>query len=51
VETHANNPLKPTVRIVVDGNGKKATEEKLINLAENNILTIVAGVPADQLPA
>ncbi len=36
VETNPNNPLKPTVRIVVDGHGKKAMEEKLINLAENS---------------
>lgn len=50
VETNPNNPLKPIVRIVVDGHGKKATEEKLINLTENTILTIVAGVSADALP-
>lgn len=50
VETNPNNPLKPIVRIVVDGHGKRATEEKLINLTENTILTIVAGVSADALP-
>ncbi|MHB8910154.1 MAG: HD-GYP domain-containing protein [Syntrophales bacterium] len=51
VETNPGNPLKPTIQIVVDGHGRKATEKKLINLAENSILTIVAGVSADELPA
>lgn len=51
VETNPGNPMKPTLRIVVDGHGIKATEKKLINLAENCILTIVAGVSADELPA
>lgn len=50
VETNPNNPLKPIVRIVVDGHGKKTLEEKLINLAETNILTIAAGVSANELP-
>ena len=49
-ETNPNNPLKPIVRIVVDGHGKRTIEEKLINLAESNILTITAGVSADALP-
>ena len=51
VETNPNNPLKPIVRIVVDGHGKKTMEEKLINLSENNILTIAAGISASELPA
>jgi HD-GYP domain-containing protein (c-di-GMP phosphodiesterase class II) len=49
VETNPHNPMKPVVRVLVDGHGKKATEEKLINLAENNILTIAAGVSAEEL--
>jgi HD-GYP domain-containing protein (c-di-GMP phosphodiesterase class II) len=51
VETNRSNPLKPTIRIVVDGHGNKVTEEKLINLAEHTILTIVAGVAADEIAA
>jgi HD-GYP domain-containing protein (c-di-GMP phosphodiesterase class II) len=51
VETNPHNLLKPVVRILVDGHGKKTMEEKLINLAENNILTIVAGVSAEELSA
>ena len=50
VETNPNNPLKPIVRIVVDGHGKKTMEEKLINLAENNVLTIAAGISVNELP-
>jgi len=43
--------MKPTVRIVMDGHGKRVTEERLINLAENTILTIVSGIPTDEIPA
>lgn len=50
VVTNPGNPLKPTVRIVMDGHGQRMTEERLINLAENTVLTIVAGVSADELP-
>jgi len=50
VETNPSNPLKPTIRIVVDGHGNRVSEEKLINLAGNTILTIVAGVAADEMP-
>ncbi len=50
VETNSSNPVKPTVRIVFDGQGKKVTEEKLINLAENAILTIITGIAAGEIP-
>lgn len=50
VETNPSNPLKPTIQIVVDGHGNRASEEKLINLAGDTILTIVAGVAADEMP-
>jgi len=51
VQTNPGNPMKPTVRIVVDGHGRRTTEEKLIDLAGNSILTIAAGISADELPA
>jgi hypothetical protein len=51
IQTNQNNPIKPTVRIVTDGKGDRMLDEHLINLAEDNILNIVAGVPADQIPA
>jgi HD-GYP domain-containing protein (c-di-GMP phosphodiesterase class II) len=51
VSTNPNNPMKPTVRIVFDGQGNKVTEEKLINLAESTILTIVTGIAADEIAA
>ena len=50
VQTNPGKPLKPVIRIVVDGHGKRTTEEKLIDLSGNTILTIVAGVAADELP-
>jgi len=50
VGTNPKNPLKPLVQIIIDGHGNKVTDERLINLAENNILTIVAGVSVAELP-
>lgn len=49
VETNPNNPLKPVIRVMFDGQGNKVTEETLINLAESAILSIVAGVAADEI--
>jgi HD-GYP domain-containing protein (c-di-GMP phosphodiesterase class II) len=51
VQTNQNNPFKPTVRIVTDGQGNRILDEHLINLAEDNILNIVAGISADEIPA
>jgi len=50
VETNPNNPLKPIIRVLFDGHGKRTIEEKMINLMENNILTITSGVSKDALP-
>jgi hypothetical protein len=50
VQTNHNNPFKPTVRIVTDGQGSRVSSETLINLADDNILNIVAGVAADEVP-
>lgn len=49
--TNPNNPFKPTVRIVVDGQGNKVTGERLFDLAGSNILNIVSGASADDVPA
>ncbi len=51
VQTNRSNPFKPTVQIVVDGHGNRVSEEKLLNLAETHILTIVTGIKADDVPA
>lgn len=51
VQTNQCNACKPTVRIVVDGHGNRMLEEKLFNLAETPILTIVTGIKADDVSA
>ena len=50
VETNPGKPLKPVIRIAVDGHGKKTMEEKLIDLSGNTILTIVSGVSPEEVP-
>lgn len=51
VATNPNNSFKPLIQIVVDGQGHKVTDKVLCDLAENNILNIVAGASADELSA
>ena len=50
-QTNPNNPFKPIVRIVTDGQGNRISDEQLINLADDNILNIVAGITADEIIA
>ena len=50
VKTNPNNPFKPTVRILADGQGNKPELEHLINLAEDNVLNIATGITAEELP-
>ena len=49
--TNPTNPFKPVVRILVDGQGQKVPEERLFDLAGDNILNIVSGASADDVPA
>lgn len=49
VQTNPNNPFKPIVRIVKDGQGNRIPNEQLVNLAADNILNIVSGVATDDV--
>ncbi len=49
VQTNHNNPFKPIIRIITDGQGNRIADEHLINLADENILNIVAAVTADEI--
>jgi HD-GYP domain-containing protein (c-di-GMP phosphodiesterase class II) len=49
VGTNRNNPFKPTVRIVSDGQGNRISGEQLVNLADTTILNIVAGISAEEV--
>ena len=50
VQTNPSNPFKPTVRILADGQGNKIAKELLIDLTEDHILNIVAGITANEIP-
>lgn len=50
VQTNPGKPLKPVIRIALDGHGKKTMEERLIDLSGNTILTIVSGVSPEEVP-
>lgn len=49
VGTNRNNPFKPTIRIVSDGQGNRILDERLIDLADTTILNIVAGISAEEV--
>ena len=51
VWTNPANPFKPKVRIVVDGQGRRISDENLCDLSVTNILNIVTGVSADEASA
>lgn len=51
VATTSANPFRPKIRIVVDGQGNRMSDENLCDLSMSNILTIVTGVPADEVSA
>jgi HD-GYP domain-containing protein (c-di-GMP phosphodiesterase class II) len=51
VSTNPANPFKPKVRIVVDGQGHRISNENLCDLSVTNILNIVTGVSADEVSA
>ncbi|MEW6333426.1 MAG: HD domain-containing phosphohydrolase [Thermodesulfobacteriota bacterium] len=50
VGPNRNNPFKPTVRIIADGQGIRIFDEKLIDLADTAILNIVTGISAEEVP-
>jgi HD-GYP domain-containing protein (c-di-GMP phosphodiesterase class II) len=50
VQTNPQNPFKPVVRILSDGQGNQLRDPHTVDLAEDNVLNIVAGVPADEIP-
>ncbi|MBN2437081.1 MAG: HD domain-containing protein [Deltaproteobacteria bacterium] len=50
IGTNRNNPFKPTVRIVSDGQGNRIPDERLIDLADNAILNIVSGISTEEVP-
>jgi HD-GYP domain-containing protein (c-di-GMP phosphodiesterase class II) len=50
VQTNPKNPFKPIVRLIADGRGNRLQGGNAIDLAKDNILNIVGGIPVDDAP-
>jgi len=48
ITTNADQPLKPVISLLFDGNGNRIMGERIINLKENPILVISGGVEEDE---
>ncbi|HUH65559.1 MAG TPA: HD domain-containing phosphohydrolase [Syntrophales bacterium] len=51
IATNKDQPLKPIIKLLFDGNGEKVTEERIIDLKQNTVLNILSGVSEDELPS
>ncbi len=49
IETHPKHPMRPTLQIVYDSQGKQVLTERIIKLPENPLLHIVASVSEEGL--
>ncbi|MDQ5985440.1 MAG: hypothetical protein CSYNP_01150 [Syntrophus sp. SKADARSKE-3] len=50
VATNRTNPLKPSIKLLYDENGKKFAEGRIIDLKANPVLNIEGSVAYDELP-
>lgn len=50
IRTNEENPVKPAVRLLFDGNGNAVTDEMIINLSENPLLYIVGSISEEEIP-
>ena len=50
VATNRSNPLKPTIKILCDENGRKFAEPRIIDLKANPILNIEGSISRDEVP-
>jgi HD-GYP domain-containing protein (c-di-GMP phosphodiesterase class II) len=51
IATNRMNPLKPTIRLLFDENGRRFIDPKVIDLKAHPILNIEGSVSRDELPA
>jgi len=51
IATDHNHPLRPTVRMLYDGDGNQVRDDIKIKLNENPLFFIVDGVSPEELPA
>ncbi|MEI8173687.1 MAG: HD domain-containing phosphohydrolase [Deltaproteobacteria bacterium] len=50
IATNADQPLKPIISIILDGQGNRITDDRTINLKENPVLVITGGVTEEEHP-
>ena len=50
IATHKDQPLRPIIKILFNGQGDRMTEEKIINLKENIVLNILSGISEEEFP-
>lgn len=48
--TNKSQPMRPVIRLLIDGKGHRVTENETIDLAHNNVLTILDVVPEEDIP-
>ncbi|MBI4639866.1 MAG: hypothetical protein HY731_04185, partial [Candidatus Tectomicrobia bacterium] len=51
IETHEVAPLRPTVEILYDSQGKRLKERKIVNLQETPILSVLDSLSEEDLPS
>jgi hypothetical protein len=49
IATNRSNPLKPTIKLLFDENGRRFSEPKVIDLKANPVLNIEGSVAQDEL--
>jgi len=51
IDTNDQQPLRPVVNVLYDGQGNKMKVDQLVNLKENSLLWVVGNVSETDLPA
>lgn len=49
IATNTDLPMKPVIRLIVDGKGDRLSEEEIVNLTESNVLSILAVISENDL--
>ena len=50
VATNRTNPLKPSIKLLYDENGRKFTDSRIIDLKAIPVLNIEGSIAYDELP-
>jgi HD-GYP domain-containing protein (c-di-GMP phosphodiesterase class II) len=49
IATNRSQPLRPVINLIIDGKGNRLAAEEVIDLANNNVLTILDTVPEEEI--